>query len=435
MELKTKKINKEECDNYSYIFIFGDSHCLCFGQGDTIVDNKFNIQMLKRDSASARGLGNENSTLKYGIDIKNFIYFKKGFGNNKPYNSDESKNYYLFKFGQVDSQINYYFKKIVKKEDIDKNIFFNEVIDEYITFLNSFKNYNIIVCGINMPSPTNYKRYLINCFNIKEKNLNIDDDIEKITLEEMNNDTIIFNELLKNQCQSNSIKYFDLTYECTIKIDNKIMLCPTYIGNDHHYNGCRGLSVILNNIKIYNDNNNIIFSDYINHPLYVNTYKIFIYKLITTLCDDNKNKLTINKIDNDISYLLNDINNLYFFHNNIIKYELQKYGTCIVICIENILSKNNKLDENIKIFGVNIRGFNFVPVNIKLELESNLPVKIFTGKKWIHYNKNIIEENIFIEDINKWRISISDNFLERNIERTNILFTIKFNKIMYIDSI
>lgn len=185
-------------------------------------------------------------------------------------------------------------------------------------------------------------------------------------------------------------------------------------------------------IKIYNQNNNVIFSDYINHPLYINTYKVFIYKLIKTLCDYNKNKLTLNKIDNDISYLLTDINNLYFFHNNVIKYELQKYGTYIVICIEKILSKNNKLDENMKIFGINIRGFNFLSVNLKLELESNLPIKIFTGKKWINYNKNIIEDDIFIEDINKWQISISDDFLEKNIEQRNVLFTINFKKIIYI---
>jgi hypothetical protein len=281
MELKIQKINKEQFNDY--IYVFGDSHCLCFGHGDIIVNDKYNIQMLNRDSASARGLANEKSTLKYGNDILNFIYYKKGFSN-KPFNSNENNNYYLFKFGQVDSQINYYYKKIIKKENIDKNIFFKEIIDDYMTFLKEFKNYNIIVCGINMPSPTNYKRYLYNCFNrINEEIINIDNDIEKITLLEMNNDTLLFNELLKIKCENNLIKYFDLTNECVIKINDKLTLNSKYVGNDHHYKGCRGIAYILSSIKNFNENNNQTIIDYINHPLYKETYYIFIKKLFTIL--------------------------------------------------------------------------------------------------------------------------------------------------------
>lgn len=282
MELKTQKISKGEYDNYSYVFIFGDSHCLCFGQGDTIVDNRYNIQMLNRDSASARGLQNENSTLKYGTDIKNFIYFKKGFGNNKPYNSNESKNYYLFKFGQVDVQINYYYKKIVKKEDIDKVIFFNEIIDEYLTFLKNLKNYNIIVCGINMPSPTNYKRYLYGNFS-KICDITSFKILDDLTLNIMNNDTIIFNKLLENACYNNGIKYFDLTNECVVINDKIIELKKEFIGNDHHYNGSIGKFLLNKNINEYNEINKISITDYIVHPLYFNTYYIFIKKLLNNM--------------------------------------------------------------------------------------------------------------------------------------------------------
>ena len=265
-------------------FIFGDSHSLCFGQGDTLVNNKYNIQMLNRDSASVRGLINENSTLRYGLDITNFINFKKGFGI-KPYNFDENNNYYLFKFGQVDVQINYYYKKIVKKENIDKKIFFEEIIKDYMEFLKGFKNSNIIVCGINLPNPSNYKRYLINCFNRIEDKTMINNEIEKITLEEMNIDTLLFNELLKNSCENNSIKYFDLINECTVNDNGKILLNHQYIGNDHHYNGCIANVLILKNINQYNEKNenNEMLKDYINHPLYKKTYHTFINKLITII--------------------------------------------------------------------------------------------------------------------------------------------------------
>ena len=30
-------------DNYKHIYIFGDSHCLCFGQNNITVDNKYII--------------------------------------------------------------------------------------------------------------------------------------------------------------------------------------------------------------------------------------------------------------------------------------------------------------------------------------------------------------------------------------------------------
>ena len=66
----TKKISYEDYDKYNYIYIFGDSHCLCFGQGDIIVNNTYNIQQLNQDSASARGLINTDSTLEYGKKIE-----------------------------------------------------------------------------------------------------------------------------------------------------------------------------------------------------------------------------------------------------------------------------------------------------------------------------------------------------------------------------
>jgi hypothetical protein len=427
MELKTQKINPEQYNDFKYIFIFGDSHSLCFGQGNTLVDNKYNIQMLNRDSASARGLINENSTLRYGLDITNFINFKKGFGI-KPYNFDENNNYYLFKFGQVDVQINYYYKIIVKKENIIKKFFFEDIIKDYMDFLNPFKNSNIIVCGINLPNPTNYKRYLVNCFNRREDIKMIDDEIEKLTLEEMNNDTLFFNELLKNSCDNYSIKYFDLINECVVWIDKKIVLNPEYIGNDHHYKGCIGFNTIENNIKIYNEKNNFECFDYVNHLLYKKTYYTFIEKLILSLINSYFPIIVLNK-NLSLLYLLNDINNYYFFHNNVINYKLIKYGNEIIINIDKILSKNNNLDENMKIFGMNIRvNSEIINLNVKIELKSNLPIKIFTGKKWLHCNTNIINDNILIENINKWRISISDDFLNKNLNKKNILHIIRIER-------
>lgn len=150
-----------------------------------------------------------------------------------------------------------------------------------MNFLKEFNNLNIIVCGINFPNPTNYKRYLVNCFNSSKDVIITNSEIDKLTLEEMNEDTLFFNNLLKNSCKNNSIPYFDLTDECSLLIDGKIALKQEYIGDDHHYKGCRGIRTIENSIKIYNDKNNVDCFDYINHPLYNKTYYTFINKLIS----------------------------------------------------------------------------------------------------------------------------------------------------------
>ena len=271
MELKTNKILLEP-NNYKHIFIFGDSHCLCFGQGKTNVNNKYYINMLKQDSASARGLISIDSTLKYGKTIEEFIKFKKWYSNT-PFNSNEINNYYVFKFGQVDIEYNYYYKLIIKEEKITKNDFFNDVIDKYIQYIRQLNKLNIIVCGVNLPSPINMKKYKYNILKLNNKNT----IIENLTIEEINKDSIIFNQLLKQKCDINNIKYFDLIEECTYTNNNEYYLRKEFIGTDHHYKGCRSLNALKYEMK--NDHND----DYINYILFKKTYYTFINKLINNI--------------------------------------------------------------------------------------------------------------------------------------------------------
>ena len=150
-------------------------------------------------------------------------------------------------------------------------------------FLNRIKHANILVCGINMPSPINYKLYLYNVLKLDVTNKN--ELLDSITLENLNNDTIVFNNLLKQECLLNNITYFDLTDKCTYVDNNLTYLNHEFIGNDHHYKGCRTLSALNIYMNIYNVNNNISEPiDYLNHPLYKNTYNTFISKLIKMVC-------------------------------------------------------------------------------------------------------------------------------------------------------
>lgn len=418
---ETKLICENDNNNYKYIYIFGDSHCLCFGQGDVIVDNIYSIQMLNRDSSTARGLINSNSTLKYGELIENFIKFKINF-ENKLFNINEDFNYYLFKFGQVDTQVNFYYKKIIKNEQITKEVFFKDIINDYITFLNRFKNYNIIVCGINMPSPINYKLYLYDVLKLDNKIKN--ETLENLTLEELNNDTIEFNNLLKNECLVNNITYFDLTDECSYFDNNFIYLKNEFIGNDHHYKGCRGINALTEAINKYNEINNIIEStDYLNHILYKNTYKTFINKLIYILENNNK-KTIINNIC--ILYKLYNLDNYYIYHNNTINYNIEFTNNNIKINVNY-----NENDKNIFIFGLKIKIDYLICCKLKMNFSSNIPIKIYNGKKWIHFNSQELNEIIEITDINKWRISPSNEYLSEN-KTNSFQFIISFYEIKII---
>jgi len=406
--LKTNKISADEYDYYKYIYIFGDSHCLCFGQGDVIVKNMYNIQMLNQDSSTARGLINPNSTLKYGEKIEYFIKFKINY-NNKPFNTNEKFNYYIFKFGQVDIQVNYYYKKIIKNEIITKDIFFNDVINDYITFLNLFKNYNILVCGINMPSPTNYKSYLYKVLKLDEIHKN--ELLDSITLEELNNDTILFNNLLRQECLLNNITYFDLTDECTYFNNGLIYLKKEFIGNDHHYNGCRDITTLN---KYMNES-----ADYLNHPLYKNTYDTFINKLINVV----ENKIdTILTNETSILFILNNRDSYYIYHNNTIQYSIESIMPNITINVSY-----NENDKNIFIFGLKIKIPQLNECKLKIKMDSNIPIKIYDGKKWLNFNVFELNEIIQINDTNKWRIAPS------NENKTNTFqFIIKIYELIII---
>jgi hypothetical protein len=132
------------------ITLFGDSHTLCF-VGSSIRANKYlllnkydkNILIKNRnqDSVSITGLSNNDSKLKYNATIYKNI-------------NDNDNNYYMFKLGQVDVEYIYYYKLFVKKENINIIDFFTKTVDNYLSFLQSLSNKNIIVCGINLTSWT-----------------------------------------------------------------------------------------------------------------------------------------------------------------------------------------------------------------------------------------------------------------------------------------
>ena len=138
----------------------------------------------------------------------------------------------------------------------------------------------------------------------------------------------------------------------------------------------------------------------------------------------------------DINNVLSSIN-YYIFHNNVIGYDILKNSTDIldennpvIINIKEIISLNDKLEPNIQSFGIRFNQISLSKnylnsiIKGKLTVKSNIPLKLFNGKNWLHININSYENDFDIYNINKWRISPSNEYLNENIGKNNIEFII-----------
>ena len=151
------------------IHIYGDSHARSFTvlkevQHKNVTQKKLNLKLMNksRDSATIRGLTNENSTLQYQTfilqDVKNYL--------------NKKDSIIVLKFGQVDIEYSYYFKNIVKNENIKFVDFCRDLINSYkqfITKIRSIYNHKIIISCINLPNYTSDKHlrtYLKKIFDL-----------------------------------------------------------------------------------------------------------------------------------------------------------------------------------------------------------------------------------------------------------------------------
>lgn len=223
--------NKFKNKNVSYnIFIYGDSHCKCFIR-DSIFINNIKIYNKYKSGASLSGFIKSESSLNYREIIYNNIY---------KYNKD----IHVIKLGQVDVEYVYYYKKYVKKENINIYTFIDNLLNKYIKiliFLN--KKYNIVVCDLNFCSPKKWYNYLMSILKIK-----LDININYI---EKNKHIIYFNNLLEKLCNENNITFLKINMESHfLKCNN---LNNRYIGKDNHYKGAETCNKYKNENK--NDKN------------------------------------------------------------------------------------------------------------------------------------------------------------------------------------
>lgn len=201
------------------ILIFGDSHSLYFYKPFYI--NKLmpaldDINIIVRNiiGATIKGFGNRQSTLNT-LNI-----FKESIRNNSP-------NVIVFSLGQVDVELGFYYRKIIKRDKLSIEDFCNQLVEIYISSVEEvlsevnykglvvFKGINNTVLTYSQQNAIFYTKKIIT-ENIKEAK-----EIEKFTLilnaeypnalERVNNHKV-FNLFLKNKIKDKYL-YFDINNE------------------------------------------------------------------------------------------------------------------------------------------------------------------------------------------------------------------------------
>lgn len=213
--------------NIIMIKIFGDSHSRVFKK---IKLENYNIDVDSISGASLSGLFNKNSKLQVKSKILNYLQ------HNKP-------SFLILKFGQVDIDLQYYFRLVIKNEKIKKHEYINKLITNYIDFIleisKLYPKQQIIIYGINPPTLIDKQK----CFKytlriIAEKNIN--DKIKNKLLNVIDNIEIrtqlskLFNETCKKSCIKHNIKYTEVFDEI---LENNIVMKKFTNNNDHHLKG------------------------------------------------------------------------------------------------------------------------------------------------------------------------------------------------------
>jgi hypothetical protein len=396
--------------------------------------------------------------------IYNFIIINTNFQTNKPIVLDPiSTMIYLYNNKQSFSR--YGDGEILFMQDIHIN--YASTVNKYIStdilknvLLSNINNKNILsgICD------SFYDEYYESCFHKKNQfSINNAEYMCRKSYEDFVNHTTIYgscfigrvygytvinetkylqmfnNMHIKNiniiiVCNKNDLNYFlDNIYWNYLNM--RVILCPDLINCDIEFDIDK---YVKNIVMIANIDSSYkillhfgIYSKYISYILSNENISFidlgsFRFK---SLVFDKNHYYNINNVLSSINY--------YIFHNNVIGYDIVKISTDIldesdpvIINIKEIISLNDILEPNIQSFGIRFNQIslskNYLNTIIKgkLTVKSNIPLKLFNGKNWLHINIDSYENDFDIYNINKWRISPSNEYLNDNIGKNNIEFII-----------
>lgn len=125
------------------IAVFGDSHSVYF-DNDFYAAYGASAEVFVSRGATVTGLGRRTSTLGVHLKVEQTI-------------EDAKHDYYVFKFGQVDIDLGFYYRAVLKEPGLDFSSFLDNVVEsykDYLVGLNLPRN-KIIVHLINLPTIRN----------------------------------------------------------------------------------------------------------------------------------------------------------------------------------------------------------------------------------------------------------------------------------------
>ena len=236
--------------------MFGDSHCrIFFRKLDKINRENITFYNMYQSKVSLRGLINKNSKLKYRDYIMNTL---------KNLNTD---TIICLKFGQIDLEYVYYYKKYVKKQDINLLEFIDETLEIYMSFIKEIHNagFKVIVISPNLPNPKYFLPTIQESIGIKIK----------IEYMDLCNTFTIFNEKLENYLRNDNINFFNIFPIIGTKdFNNQYTLKEEFIGLDHHLKGGEHCSILDKQNPNYGINeNNLLINSLYN---YISSSKLLI---------------------------------------------------------------------------------------------------------------------------------------------------------------
>lgn len=200
---------ENDIDSKKKYVIFGDSHSQFFTGRN---HENLEIHLYRVPGASMAGFGKKQSTLKVADTIRQTIYYHQDL------------DLLILKFGQVDVELGYYYRLVVKKESVDFTDFAEKIVSMYFDFIKSLdvEKRRIYVLGINLPSIFKKNNAIRYTSPIITKNVQDGAEVKSLKkdlvnclpeIDERTNRSLIFNEILNSFCHKNNVGYGDFLKE------------------------------------------------------------------------------------------------------------------------------------------------------------------------------------------------------------------------------
>ncbi|MBU2877766.1 hypothetical protein [Aliiglaciecola lipolytica] len=222
------------------ILVVGDSHsrfmnitsemrdCLSVTRG-------LSVRVMPISGATITGFGKRASTLdSYGSMVDIYHQF--------------NPDYVCFALGQVDIELGYFYRKVIKEEQIEYKSFIDGLVANYAEkcneFVSSFNPKGLSIKGVNLSTLTESRSKAVHYTSrIIAENVNDDEQKKHFNKQlreffpsniERNSAHLYFNKSLKEMCLANGFNYFDIVEETSdlnsLSVSKQFIPCS----DDHH---------------------------------------------------------------------------------------------------------------------------------------------------------------------------------------------------------